>query len=589
MRGQRIFWQLFPSYVFITLAALVLVVSYGNQTLQRFHSDQSFAALESSARIFAAMVTPERLARPSDELDRLAKELGRAALLRITVVDLSGNVIADSEEAPSLMDNHGDRVEIATALATRAVGRSMRFSDTVKANMAYVAVPVLQEGRTVAVVRTARRSTAIDAVAADLQRRIAAAGMVAILLITVLSWWLARRISRPLERMSEGAARFARGDLEHRLRVEGSQEIATLAEAMNEMASQLDERITTIVRQREEQDAILDSMVEGVLALDSEGRILGLNPACSRMFRLDPAAVRGRPVHEVLRKADLLAFVEEAISSPVPLHRDVVIREQQQRHFTARGTALFDRRQRRIGVLIVLDDVTRLRQLENVRRDFVANASHELRTPVTSIKGFVETLLDGALEDRESAERFLRIILNQSDRLDALVNDILCLAKIEKEAEDRTAELFPGRLADVLDSVIEALQPQAKAKQIRLVRDGEADLEARINPRLLEQAVTNLVDNALKYSPYGSEVRVQVRRQMGGAVIEVIDQGPGIEAKHFPRLFERFYRVDKARSDRLGGTGLGLAIVKHIAAVHGGSVSVDSRIGEGSTFRIHLP
>ena len=589
MRGRRIFWQLFPSYVLITLAGLALVVSYGKQTLERFHTDQTSAALESNARIFAALVTGERAARPSDTLDRLAKELGRAASLRITVVDSSGNVLADSEEDPALMDNHRDRREIAAALADRATGRSLRYSETLKAEMAYVAVPVIQQGKVIAAVRTARRSTAIDEISADLERQMVAAGLVAILLVTVLSWWLARRISRPLERMSEGAARFARGDLEHRLRIEGSQEIATLAEAMNEMASQLDERIATIVRQRDEQDAILDSMVEGVLALDSEGNILGMNPACSRMFHLDPAVVRGRAVHEVLRKADLLAFVDEAISTSTPLHRDVVIRDPQQRYFTARGNALFDRRQRRIGVLIVLDDVTRVRQLENVRRDFVANASHELRTPVTSIKGFVETLLDGALDDRQSAERFLHIILNQTNRLDALVNDILTLAKIEKEAEVQTAELSPGRLADVLNAVVEAMQPQAAVKQIRLVREGEADLEARINARLLEQAVTNLVDNALKYSPSGSTVRIRVRRQMDGVVIEVIDQGPGIEAKHFPRLFERFYRVDKARSDRLGGTGLGLAIVKHIAALHGGSVSVESRLGEGSTFRIHLP
>ncbi len=588
MRKWRLFWRLLLLCADHTRGPAAGRL-FGQRAIDGFHARQTREALESSARIFAELVTPDRLDKSPGELQRLAKELGSATSLRITVITTSGKVVADTLEDPALMDNHADRPEVVTAVAGQGVGYQVRYSDTLQDELAYVAVPVVRGGGNIAVVRAARATSEIDAVLANLKRNVLAASLMAVALITALSWWIGRRISRPLEQMSEGAARFAQGDFEHRLRVEGSRELATLADVLNDMAVQLDERMSTIVRQRDEQDAILDSMIEGVLALDSEGRIIDLNPACSRMFRIDPAAVRGRPIHEILRKADLLAFVDEALASALPQKRDIVFHDDQQRWFTASGTALYDRRKQRIGVLLVLNDVTRLRKLENVRREFVANASHELRTPVTSIKGFAETLLDRGIENPQDAQRFLTIILNQANRLDALVSDILSLARIENDSEDRAVELVPGSVSDVLETVADRYRPHASRKQIELMHESDPELEARIQPQLLEQAVANLVDNAVKYSPERSTIRIEGRRDSGGVVIEVSDEGPGIEPKHLPRLFERFYRVDRARSDKLGGTGLGLAIVKHIAAAHGGSVSVDSRLGQGSTFRIHLP
>ncbi len=589
MKGRRLFWQLFPSYVLVAVAALVAVAFYGKETLDQFYDQHTDAALEAAARLFGQTVTPETLRQSPGELDALAKKFGEETFSRFTVVDPHGKVIADTEEDPSLMDNHASRPELIQALKEHGVGRTTRYSKTLQAELHYVAVPVFHEGKLVAAVRAARATTAIDEATHSLEWRIATAGLVVLALIAILCWWMARRISRPLEVMSAGAAQFAEGDLSHRMRVVGSREINTLAEAMNTMAHQLDDRIETMVRQREEQDAMLDSMAEAVLALDTQGKIIDLNPACSRMFQLEPATIRGRQVHEVLRKADLLAFVDEVLSNPLPMSRDIVVRGDQDRYLTARGTALQDARRNRIGVLIVLNDVTRLRRLENVRRDFVANASHELRTPITSIKGFVETLLDGALQDTENARRFLQIILNQANRLDALVNDILSLARIENDAERQTVDLAPGKVNDVLRAALRTFEPLAERKQMRLVLPDGPELLATINARLLEQAVGNLIDNAIKYSPAGSAVHIGAQRQDGGVVIHVSDEGPGIEPKHLPRLFERFYRVDKARSDHLGGTGLGLAIVKHIATAHGGSVSVDSKLGQGSTFRIHLP
>lgn len=589
MRGRRLFWLLFPSYVLITVAALLAVALYGKETLDEYSRRQTDRDLEAAARLFADAVTATKIREAPAELDALAKRLGPETSFRFTVVDPHGTVIADSQEAPEQMDNHAQRPEIAEALATRQIGRNTHRSTGLQQEYRYLALPVLEAGEPVAVVRASRPARTIGATMQLLQERIALAGLVAVGLLIALSWWIARWISRPLEAMSATAARFAEGDLSHRVRIEGTREIHTLAEAMNAMAAQLEERIELIVRQCDQQDAILHSMAEGVLALDTQGRILDVNPAGSGMLHLDWAAVRGRPVHEVVRKADLLAFVDEALSGPLPLSRDIVLHGDEDRHLAARGTALWDVKRQRIGVLVVLNDVTQLHRLEQVRREFVANASLELATPVASLKGGLETLLNGSLEDREHVVRQLRLALGEASRLEALIGDILSLARIESDTARHVVELKPAAVREVLQAAVQAHAAQAAQKQMQLQLLDGPELTTAINASLLEQALGNLIDNALKYSPAGGTVRVSAEREGEGVVLQVSDEGPGIEPKHLSRLFERFYRVDKARSDRLGGTGLGLAIVKHIAAAHGGSVSVASQPGRGSTFRIHVP
>jgi two-component system phosphate regulon sensor histidine kinase PhoR len=256
---------------------------------------------------------------------------------------------------------------------------------------------------------------------------------------------------------------------------------------------------------------------------------------------------------------------------------------------SAHGTALSDSQRGKIGVLIVLHDVTRLRHLEEVRCDFVANVSHELRTPITSIKGFIETLLDGALEDKDNAGRFLQIMLRQVNRLDAIISDLLALSRIEKGAEEQMIEFAPDSIGGVLRAAVEMCEKKAADKGVNIDLACPDDLVGEINAALVEQAVINLLDNAIKYSESGSAVEISAGREGTELVIRVKDRGCGIEGRHLPRLFERFYRVDKARSRELGGTGLGLAIVKHIALAHRGSVSVESTVGVGSTFTLRLP
>ncbi len=444
-------------------------------------------------------------------------------------------------------------------------------------------------GAPTAVVRTSVPITALTHTLDLVRNRVIVAGLIGVLFYAVISLVISRRMSRPLEEIKRGAERFAAGELNHRLPIAGPDEVGAVAEAMNRMAEQLDERIHTVLRQQNEREAMLSSMEEGVLAINNESRILSLNKTCATLLGGEADKLQGHTVYEVIRKPDLLAFVEKALASASPVDGEIRIHGQQDRWVSAHGTTLLDAQRGKIGVLIVLHDVTRLRHLEEVRSDFVANVSHELRTPITSIKGFVETLMDGALEDRDNADRFLRIMLRQVNRLDAIISDLLALSRIEKGTDEQMIELAPESIGGVLQPAVEMCEKKAADKGIKIALACPDDLMGQINAALVEQAVINLLDNAIKYSESGSTVEIAAGREGTELVIRVTDQGCGIEARHLPRLFERFYRVDKARSRDLGGTGLGLAIVRHIALAHRGSVSVESMVGVGSTFSLRLP
>jgi two-component system phosphate regulon sensor histidine kinase PhoR len=390
--------------------------------------------------------------------------------------------------------------------------------------------------------------------------------------------------------MRDGARRFADGELTRQLPLYRSEELAGLADAMNRMAGQLDERIQTVVSQRNEQEAVLTSMIEGVLAVDLDEKILRINQAAAQQLDLQPEAVIGRRIQEVLRKPDLQKFVTEALQSKQPLEAEMRLSIRgEERFLQAHGAPLRDASGKEIGVLVVLNDITRLLRLENIRRDFVANVSHELKTPITAIKGSVETLLGGAIEEADSAPRFLEIIARQADRLNAIIEDLLALSRIEQGEEKAGIHLAPVAVRDVIQSALLSCQVRAQDKQVSLVVDCPGDLHCPANAPLLEQALVNLIDNAITYSSEEGEVRIAARADSSGLEISVRDFGCGIAREHLPRLFERFYRVDKGRSRKQGGTGLGLAIVKHIVQAHGGQVRVDSSPGEGSTFTIALP
>jgi len=414
----------------------------------------------------------------------------------------------------------------------------------------------------------------------------------AVALAAVAALGAARALARPVEEAAEAAARIAAGDPAPRLSSGPTRELDALAEAVNALSRRVLEGQGDARRQRTHQDAVLASMTEGVLAVDSGGRVITLNPAAARLFQMEGHPYRGRTLAEVVRSPDLLRIVSRLEAGDAPAETDIALGTAAgRRHLRVVGTRLADRDGRRLGTLVVLSDVTRVRELENLRRDFVANVSHELKTPVTAIKGAADTLLHGAADDPDARDRFLAIIGRQSERLGALISDTLSLARIEQTVDHGAVSLAPGPLSPVLEAAVAACEPQAGARDVTVTVACPEGLSARIDRLMLEQAVINLLQNAVAYSPAGGRVEVGAAPAPGGGGVEihVRDHGPGIAPEHLARIFERFYRVDPARSRELGGTGLGLAIVKHVALAHGGRVSVASTPGQGSTFRIHLP
>jgi two-component system phosphate regulon sensor histidine kinase PhoR len=588
MRNTRLLWQIFPAYVLIIMAALIGVTWHFTGAIEGFYSEQTGIDLEARAILLAAQAGPALGADNLAELDALCKDLGERTGTRFTIILPGGAVVGDTLEQPARMENHAGRKEVTGALAGRPT-RATRFSRTLQKRMMYVAVPVIADKQVVGVVRAARGVTAIDATLATVYGQVTLAGGIALLAVALLSFFVSRHLSRPLEEMRRGAERFAEGRFDPKLAVSGNLEIAALGRAMNLMATQLDDRIKTIVRQRNEQETVLASMIEGVLALDMDERILHLNRAAADLLQIRFEQVQGARIQEVVRKADLQRFVARTLASPSPLEGEIVLRGEKERFLQAHGTVLRDARHKEIGVLIVLHDVTRLRRLENIRRDFVANVSHELKTPITAIKGSVETLLDGAMTEPGDASRFLQIIAKQADRLNAIIDDLLALSRIEQAPESNGMPMTVEAIEPTLRSAMQACEAAAADKSIKLVLECVRGLEASINAPLLEQAVINLIDNAVKYSEAQSEISVLAEGGRDEVLIRVRDHGCGIAQEHLARLFERFYRVDKARSRRQGGTGLGLAIVKHIIQAHGGRVTVKSAPGEGSEFTIHLP
>jgi two-component system phosphate regulon sensor histidine kinase PhoR len=400
--------------------------------------------------------------------------------------------------------------------------------------------------------------------------------------------WGARRLAAPFEEAAEAARRAATG--EARLSTADTTELDTLSEVVNQLAREVRAGQGDAARQRSHQDAVLASMTEGILAVDTGGRVITLNPSAARLFQMTGLPYLGRTLAEVVRNPDLLRFVARLENGAGPAETEITLRVGAGwRHLRVSATGLTERDGRRLGTLMVLSDVTRLRELENVRRDFVANVSHELKTPVTAIKGAADTLMDGAAEEPDTRSRFLAIIQRQSERLSALISDTLSLARIEQTVEQGSVGLSEGPLEPVLESAVAVCELLASDREVQVDVQCDPALLARLDPPLLEQAVINLLQNAITYSPRGDRVEVRARATEAGVEILVTDHGPGIAPEHLARIFERFYRIDPARSREAGGTGLGLAIVKHIALAHGGRVAVDSAPGKGSTFRIQLP
>ncbi|NLD93644.1 MAG: cell wall metabolism sensor histidine kinase WalK [Fibrobacter sp.] len=590
MRIRKIAWQFFLVCFAVVLIALWVSTWYSVRTFNQFFLKNTIT--EVSARAFLVEREISQILADTSgywNVDSICKLLGRNIASRISVIMADGQVIGDSENDPGTMENHLNRPEIILALDD-SIGIQERFSNTLKKNMLYIAVPVHVRDSVRAALRISVPIRSIENHDHLFYIRVMLVSFITFIILMVASYFLSQKISRPLRQIKDGAKRFASGDLDFKLPVPGGEELGEVAKALNSMAVLLDDRIRTITSQRNELDAILNAMAEGVIAVDGQERVISMNPAAVRILGVKDDVVKGKWLHEVIRNSSFENFLRGILESEAVSDATFVLSTQDgELHIQASGTRLSNGKNFSCGIVIVLNDVTQLKKLENMRKEFVANVSHELRTPLTSIKGFVETIRIGKYNLPDDVNHFLEIIASKTERLCSIVNDILSLSSIDRDYEHQEIVLKDTDLRTVINDAIGTCTSKAIAKKISISFSMDLHLCFQMNDQLMEQAVVNLLDNAIKYSDEGMPVSIIVVQEENNAVISVKDQGIGISKEHVNRVFERFYRVDKARSRKLGGTGLGLSIVKNIVLAHHGQVTVESEPGSGSTFRIILP
>lgn len=588
MLRSRFLWKLYAGYVTLILATAVCTVLLSADRARSHSLDELQTHLADTNVFLGELATPYLLTGNAEDLQQRVHRLGDRLDVRLTVIAADGTVLADSDYAPTLMDNHGTRPELRAA-RDRGVGRSARYSTTVHQDMLYRAQALHHDGRFVGWARAAMPTTQVTTELAGHRRSALIAGLFTALLALPLGLVFARRITTPLVRMTEVATGMARGDLTQRVTTGRRDEVGQLATAINAMAAQLAERVTTIEAERNQLQAVLTGMEEGLIAIDTDERVTLINQPARRLIGLRDEDVRGERIWELCRIDAINRVLGEAKRNGTPCAGEHQITGRGlDQHVQLLATPIREPDARISGVVLLLHDITELRRLETVRRDFVANISHELKTPLTAIRGMVETVLDDPDMPVSMQQRFLRRAMTQSSRLADLVADLLTLSRIEATADAIAHDPVP--LAGVIRASLDHLREAAAGKDIAIAADG-LDCPAAVtgDAEFLRQIADNLIDNAIKYTPAGGEVGIELSRSGQEAVLRVRDSGIGIAPADQSRVFERFYRVDKARSRELGSTGLGLAIVKHLVLAHAGRIDLESSLGKGTTFIVRLP
>jgi two-component system, OmpR family, phosphate regulon sensor histidine kinase PhoR len=590
---SRIALKLTLTLVGFVAVSLIAAGLYLSRALERV----AIEALESRLTVAGRVLHDEAVAAvqptaSAKALQTFVERATRATGMRVSLIVPAGRVLADSERpgsAVTTMDNHADRPEVRAALEGR-VGTSVRRSVTLDAPLIYVALPLTQGGRVIGVLRLAEPISAVTASYETLRGAALAGGAVALLVALGIGIFVAGRVTRPVVEMQDVARQMSEGHFDVRAPARSPDEIGTLGRSLNVMAGRLREKIGDLEREQAKATAVLDAMVEGVIATNGHDHIILINERARSIFGLGTARVERRPLLEVVRNVnlhDVLVAGRDAMDGGV-VSREVKLAEPADRVLQVHAVGLkFPGDER--GVVVILHDITELRRLEQVRTEFVANVSHELRTPLTAIQGYLETLLDGALEEREHARKFLEIVFRHTERLGRLTDDLTDLSNIELGKV--SLRLEPTSVAEIADSVVAIISPRASGGQVKVDARLPVDLPDVLADRdRLSQILINLVDNAVKYTPKGGQVTVEGRVDPAGMVeVTVRDTGVGIPKADLPRLTERFYRVDKARSRDLGGTGLGLAIVKHLVLAHGGELDIESELWKGTIVRFTLP
>lgn len=575
-------WKLMASYLLLVLLLGAGLYLYLSMSLERSMVAGTREHLLDEVRVASLMASKEIRDLHADS-PALTAAVAKAIRARVTVIAGDGVVMADSELSPdevAKLENHGHRPEVLQAKSS-GMGSSMRYSATLRMNMMYVAAPFAGGG----FIRLALPLAELEQAKQQLQKSLGAALAVAVLASLALSYVLSNVNSRNLRLLAARASRIGRGEFSSRIPVRSTDELGKLAQVINEMTSRIEQQLERISSEKNRLDAILTGMGEGVMVTDQSGEVTLVNPAFCSMFGTSPE-VQGRQILEITRHPDLYQACREVLAER---------RERRQELSFGSGQAalvhwapLLEGEALR-GVVAVFHDVTALKKVERIRRDFVANVSHELRTPVTVIKGYAETLRSSAVaDDPQRREKFLEIIHNHAERISTLVRDLLILSELESgEVQMHPQEI---QVEPAVKHALLLVEQRAEEKDVAMEFVGpDRTSSVMVDRSRLDQILINLLDNAVKYSGHGGKVTVEAVVEGGLVKISVRDTGMGIPEKDLPRVFERFYRVDEARSRDRGGTGLGLSIVKHLVQLHGGSVSVESTPGVGSVFSFTLP
>ena len=588
MFRRGLFWKIFGACVLLIVLTSVVAGWTASRRLADDAEQDTKTRIETQVLLVRELLTPGLPAALDPAFQARVQTLGKETGTRLTVVRADGFVLADSSKDPVSMDNHATRPEIERS-ATQAFGHSIRESATLGMPMVYVATRVESPGGTRAVIRGALPLLELEDRQLEIQDMVIQAALISLVLGLLVAVFIAQRLARPLRTMSEAALAIAAGDFARRVPAHSADEVGALGNTFNMMAKRLQTEVGTINRERGELRAILEGMVEGVIAVDADERIVLMNDAAGAMFDLDPRKVRGERIWEVLRWSKVPATLADAVRSGDAVGTEVGLMEDGHErtvrlHVSPQASDDGARR----GAVVVLEDVTDRRRLEAVRRDFIANASHELKTPVAAIRGLVETIIEDPDMDALTRQGFLERVLRQSDRLGGVVEEMLSLSRLESGPLD--VETPPQDIRGSVREAVDDAGPLAAEHGVGIsMTIADEPLLVRGMPGAVRRVVGNLLDNAIKYS--APESRVLVRAYLVGDHVEiaVTDRGQGIPLEKQERVFERFYRVDEGRARDVGGTGLGLAIVKHLVQSMGGEVRIDSQPGVGSTFRVVWP
>jgi two-component system phosphate regulon sensor histidine kinase PhoR len=539
--------------------------------------------LENEAIITAEASLPGFISQEGgNSLDALAKKLGSQIGARITVIALDGTVLGDSNEDPSTMENHATRPEVKDALAS-GIGESTRYSTTIGEKMMYVAVPIIEKDEVLGIARVALPLTRVESSVNRIIISIVIAMVIAAILVIIAAWLIARMTTRPIRELTRGSQKIASGEFGHRITVGTKDESGQLADAFNEMSLNLKRLVETVSEDRAKLMSILNNMADGVILTDIEGNIVLTNKAVQKLFRIRDENAKAKPLIEVIREHELNDILKSCLETG---QEQIVQFDSGISNKFLRAIAILVDQERQGGALVLVQDLTELKNLQTMRREMVGNISHEFRTPLAGIKAMVETLQDGATDDREAAKDFLSRIEAEVDRMTQLVAELAELSRIETGKAE--LKLEPMNLNSLVEEVTAQLKPQAERQNLTLEMALADDLPTTSADKArIRQVLVNLFHNAIKFNHSGGNIRVRTSHSEGSIVVEISDTGTGIAKDDLLHIFERFYKADKSRSGQ--GSGMGLAIAKHIVEAHGGEIKVRSEEGKGSTFSFNLP